>query len=54
MCISACMCGLPNMEIDECASCEYVCFMFIHASVCVNTIHGDNPVCSYVCARVCL
>ena len=41
------------------ARCGCMChFMFVHASVClsesVNNFHGDNPVCSYVCARVFL
>ena len=32
----------------------YVFDMFVHAAVYVNTIHGDNPIRSYVCARVCM
>ena len=40
-----------NVDIDECV---YVFVMFVHEAVCVNTINGDNPVCSYVCACMSL
>ena len=48
MCISACMCVSPNVEIDECAC---MCVYVIHGFFCVNIIHGDSFMCIYVCVR---
>ena len=48
------MCLSPNVKvkIDECASPVYVFVMFVHAAMCVNTIHADSAVFSYVCVYV--
>ena len=53
--IAGMMCLSPNMVIDECESHVYVFVMFVYtAAVCMNTIHGDNPVRSYVCTHAFL